>query len=160
MKYHLITDTHFSHARILEIRPANYEEQIIRSLQEIPTEDVLIHLGDICIGNDIEVHEKIISPLRCRKILVKGNHDNKSHTWYMNHGWDFACDKIEMKYGGENLVFTHIPVHPHEFDGLNIHGHYHDLTHRDFPEWYTDDHKLVSLERQGYHTHSLLKFIQ
>jgi hypothetical protein len=43
---------------------------------------------------------------------------------------------------------------------LNIHGHLHNVEHRSFPEWYTERHRLVSLERQGYKAQRLDAFIQ
>ena len=159
MKYWVISDTHFGHEKMLEIgRPKNYQEQIEQSLLALTEKDILIHLGDICIGKDAEHHEQFIEPLSCRKILVKGNHDNKSLNWYMEHGWDFACNMYRMEYGGHIIDFTHIPKATEE-PFLNIHGHLHNFEHRDYPPFYSDRNRLVSLEIAGYRAHKLEQFL-
>lgn len=162
MTYWIISDTHFNHSKkMVEIgRPENYEEQIFDSLSNLTPEDVLIHLGDICLGKDKELHEKFIRPLKCRKILVKGNHDHKSLSWYMEHGWDFACEAFSMDYAGKHLFFTHIPDMVTE-GTINIHGHLHNVEHRSYPIFYNPEiHYLVSLEKQGYKAQRLDTFIQ
>lgn len=146
---------------MLEVgRPEDYEEQIANSLSRLTSADVLIHLGDVCLGNDAEAHKKYIEPLKCRKILVKGNHDQKSLSWYMEHGWGFACNRMTLDFGGETLHFSHIPLPPDDFFGRNIHGHLHNVEHRSYPKWYSERHSLVSLERQGYKAQRLDTFIQ
>lgn len=159
MKYYVISDTHFGHKKMLEIgRPENYEQLIKQSLESLSENDVLIHLGDVCMGNDAKNHEEFIAPLRCRKILVKGNHDNKSLNWYMEHGWDFACNMYRMEYGGHIIDFTHIPVEaPERF--LNIHGHLHNISHRAIPPFYSERNRLVSLEIDGYQAFPLEKYL-
>lgn len=132
MKFYIISDTHFNHDNIIKFcgRPEDHEKKLFKGMSAIREEDCIIHLGDICIGNDLEVHEKFIKPLKCKKILVAGNHDSKSLSWYMEHGWDFACNEFRMSYGGKKLVFSHIPI---AWDGLwelCIHGHLHNLARR------------------------------
>ena len=77
-------------------------------ISDISENDLLIHLGDICIGNNDFIHE-VISDLGCRKVLVKGNHDSKSWSWYMEHGWDFVCDAFRLEYCGRIIMFSHVP---------------------------------------------------
>lgn len=132
MKYHLITDTHFNHVpQMFDYcgRPENYQELLANSMLSIPEDDVLIHLGDICIGKDSEVHERFIQPLKCKKWLIRGNHDNKSDNWYLTHGWDFVADAILLRILGVQTLLTHIP-HPDTGYGINIHGHFHNQDHR------------------------------
>jgi hypothetical protein len=61
MNYWLISDTHFNHTKLEEWggRSGRWQHKLEDRLVGIPVNDVLIHLGDICIGNDIEVHERI-----------------------------------------------------------------------------------------------------
>lgn len=162
VKAYIISDTHFNHEAIKGYcnRPDNYEEILWKSLMKIQQEDCLIHLGDICIGDDQMIHT-YIRDLKCRKILVIGNHDSKSWSWYMEHGWDFVCDAFRLKYCGKIIMFSHCPQ---PWDGvweINIHGHLHNLGHRDkeFKElkrW----HRLYAPELNNYNPIELSKFIQ
>lgn len=163
MKYYIISDTHFNHDEIIDYcdRPDNHEEILMKGMANINKHDALIHLGDICMGNDHIVHLNIIQFVHCKKILVLGNHDSKSASWYLDHGWDFVCDSFKMKYGGKNICFSH---KPQPWDGdwdLNIHGHLHNLGHRDseykdLKKW----HRLYSPELMNYKPVELNRFIQ
>lgn len=154
MNYWIISDTHFNHTKLEEWggRSGNWQERIWKSLEAIPKEDVLIHLGDICIGNDAEIHERI-AKLQCRKILVRGNHDKKSLTWYMENGWNFVVDSMEIIYHGYYVYFSHRPTPPMFHYNYNIHGHTHGNLHRseEYVAYYdTDYHKDISPEIVGY----------
>lgn len=156
--YYLSSDTHFSHELMKKYRPDNYEEKIWKGFQRLRSDDILIHLGDVCIGKDAENHKRYIEPLPCKKILVRGNHDSKSNNWYLNHGWTFVCEAFEMKFNGKMIRFTHKPSHLVHVD-LNIHGHLHEGNHH--IECYTTAcHKLISLERMGYNPISLNSIIK
>lgn len=150
-KIWVITDTHFNHEKIKQWgRPDDYETQIAKSLNALTENDVLIHLGDICIGKDEEMHQKYIVPLKCKKWLMKGNHDNKSYTWYLEHGWDFVAENIEFIFQGKKIVFSHKPLPDSSYD-FNIHGHLHAGEHRtEYDGLRHEKQKLVSLEKMGY----------
>lgn len=111
-----MTDSHLGHAKLLEYgeRPENFEQLIVRGIHETPVEqDLLIHLGDVCIGHDEYHHQTLMLPIRSRfkkNVLVRGNHDNKSDAWYYRQGWDFVCRSFSTKIFGKKLLFTHIPV--------------------------------------------------
>lgn len=131
MKIFLITDTHLNHDKLVEFgRPKDFQDRIKKGLKYLKDDAVLIHLGDVCIGNDAE-NNKFFTDLKCKKILVKGNHDNKSNSWYLSNGWDFVCDSFTMKFHGKRLLFTHIPVPDSEDFDFNIHGHLHGNNHRE-----------------------------
>jgi len=126
MKVYLIADTHFNHANIATYcdRPKDFTEVILRNLRNtLKQEDLLIHLGDVFIGKE--------PPWLCdwpgRKVLIRGNHDrSKSCTWWMEHGFSFACDGMKFR----NCWLTHEPS-TSLADGceLNIHGHLHNIWH-------------------------------
>ena len=149
MNYYIVSDTHFNHVnKMIEYcgRPVDYEERFWNSFKKIKTDDVLIHLGDICMGNDEKIHERL-REYSFKKILVKGNHDRQSSNWYMSHGWDFACFSYGDKLLGKNLLFSH---RPKRWDGdydFNVHGHFHEKGHRiGF-----DSHQILySSEKYGY----------
>lgn len=163
MRYWIISDTHFNHIKLQEWgkRSGDWQESFKKSIMEIPEEDTLIHLGDICIGNDLEVHE-FFELIKCKKILVRGNHDKKSAQWYTEHGWDFVCDGLEMIFHGHYLHFTHRPARPCGNNTFNIHGHTHGNLHRseEYLSYYSDEyHKDISPELVGFKALRLVTFI-
>jgi len=158
MKIWLLTDTHFRHANIIKFqhRPYNFEELVVKHLTTmLNTGDILIHLGDICFGHDEEVNNKLMSltaHLHSR-ILVIGNHDNKSSTWYFNHGWEFVCKSFSAKYFGKKILFSHKPQIPEDKYDINIHGHSHGNLHRadEYCDFFNPDyHKEICLENNEY----------
>lgn len=150
----LISDTHFSHTKLEEWggRSGDWQDKLWKGLEAIPSNDVLIHLGDICIGDDQEVHNRI-RELCCRTILVRGNHDKKSLTWYLNNGWDMVVDGIELVFHGHYLHLTHRPQRPQGHTTWNIHGHTHGNMHRseEYTEYYSSQYHIdISPELKGY----------
>lgn len=133
MKIYAISDTHFNHTMLVErgFRPADFVEQICANLERA-SGDLLIHCGDFAIGGDEVAMEAFMNSTKRfkKKILVRGNHDSHSDSWWVERGFDFVCERFENKYFGKNIAFSHIPV-PFE-DGLdfNVHGHMHGNTHR------------------------------
>lgn len=134
MNVYLISDTHFNHDRVATYcdRPADFTERILHNWKQIvKPEDTVIHLGDVMIGNRTRGADQIRS-LPGRKILVRGNHDRRSsNTWWMEHGFDFACDGMKFR----NCWLTHEPS-TSLADGclLNLHGHLHNIWHGFLPE--------------------------
>ncbi len=152
MKIWVISDTHFEHVEKMMKwcgRPENYEELLFKAMSAIPEEDVLIHLGDICMGKDSDVHAKYIAPLKCKKVLIKGNHDHKTLTWYMAHGWDVAMDMMYSEYFGKRILFSHKPQNDGDYD-FNVHGHLHNSRHHDTEYTPNDKQRLVSVELSKY----------
>jgi len=166
-KIWIISDTHFNHDKMVDYcnRPKNFEELIIKNLEVIKVEDILIHLGDVCFGNDKENNKKL-TQLKCKKWLVKGNHDKKSNKWYLENGWDFVCESFSDNYFGKKILFSHCPMPAEKYD-LNIHGHFHNALPRLLRgEWKVEGekerneqdllnllngkHKLVALEETNY----------
>lgn len=156
MNYWLISDTHFNHEKLTEWggRSGDWQRQLEEALFKLPQKDVLIHLGDICIGKDEEVHKQIIALLPpYRKILVRGNHDGKGVQWYSDHGWDFVVDGIELLYQGHYLHLTHRPARPQGNTTWNIHGHTHGNMHRseEYNDFYSKDYHIdISPELVGF----------
>jgi len=159
----ILADTHFCHEKILEFRDSNYEKKIASFLFRLREEDILIHLGDICIGRDAFVHDEYIKPLKCKKILIKGNHDHKSRSWYLNHGRDWVCKQMYDVYFGKRILFSHVPKPYQDRYDYNIHGHLHDKSHRilEFIDFYDYSfNKLISIEKSGYEPVNLRTFIE
>ena len=155
MNYWLISDTHFNHTKLAEWggRSGDWQEQLWWGISFIPEGDVLIHLGDICIGANSEVHDTLLEHAQCKKILVLGNHDKKSKQWYMEHGWDFVCDGLDFIYNGHYLHLTHRPARPQGNTTWNIHGHTHGNRHRseEYCDFYSEKYHIdISPEVVGY----------
>ena len=94
MRIFVIADTHFGHKALADkylSRPADFAKKIIINWKRtIKSDDMIIHLGDVTVGTSTD-WSFIIPDLPGRKILVLGNHDKKSESWYMANGFDFCC---------------------------------------------------------------------
>jgi len=136
MKYWVASDYHFGHKdKMMELcgRPEDYERRIRKNWSLIPSADCLVFLGDYCFGDDIHNHILLTAYHRFKKIFVKGNHDPKSYSWYMSHGWDFACDTYSMNIYGKSLIFSHRPIQTSE-SIINVHGHLHNKDLKELSE--------------------------
>ncbi len=173
MKTYIIADTHFNHDKIKTYcdRPDNFTEVEQNNWQQtVKPEDLVLHVGDVFISKPAG-WDAIWPTLPGRKILVRGNHDTgRSLSWWMNHGFDFACDAF--KFG--EVWFTHKPsefLQPH--CTVNIHGHLHNIwngfhngdqeeetrsifENRELPQpW----HRLFAIEYTNYRPVELQKFL-
>jgi len=163
----LISDTHFTDVKIAEFcgRPVDHEEKMKKALRLVPVDSVLIHLGDV---GSVDVHraQEVFIPLPYRRILVRGNHDKKSVTWYLAKGWDFVCDAFEVNAFGKRILFTHKPRTPLSMVvNLNIHGHFHSTNWRiQDPEFtklkYTKRYLKFAVEETRYQPVKLKTFLQ
>jgi calcineurin-like phosphoesterase family protein len=164
MKFYLTTDTHFNHAKIKDLcgRPDNFEQLIIDDWRR-HEEGVLIHLGDICIGQDSSVHENYIRLLSMKTWLIRGNHDNKSNSWYLDNGWDMVCERLDLIFCKKKIAFTHKPIADDGWYDLNIHGHHHNSKHHEEDEEYlkikNNKQVLISIENYNYKLIDLEKLI-
>ena len=158
INYYVIADTHFNHWEMQKLcnRPEDFEDKIHSQLMKLSANDVLIHLGDICIGKDSEMHEKYIKPLWCRKILVRGNHDEKTNTWYLRNGWDFVCESIVDNMFGKKILFSHKPISYDNNYDINIHGHLHNTPHRDGEYLLTKNYKQRLYACEDFHYKPML----
>jgi calcineurin-like phosphoesterase family protein len=89
---YLITDTHLGHRKMPMLcgRPEGFTDLVIQNCRKmIREDDLLIHLGDVAWE---EVQLQRFLQLPGRKILVRGNHDAKSTSYYLN--------KVRSESGG------------------------------------------------------------
>ena len=176
MNIFLLSDTHFGHRKMEEYcgRPADFEQRIFKNLKQIQPDDVVIHLGDFCIGDDVRWHEEWEAALPTNKrILIRGNHDRKSDSWYYAHGWHTVADSLSGHYFNRYITFSHIPIP--DIQNLNIHGHFHNNLHRLLEGKYvvegekernepvlkilTKNHVLLALENVDYQPITLERFL-
>jgi len=167
MKYWIITDTHFNHPNIIEYcnRPQNSDELLRENiLNHVKKNDILIHLGDVCMGNDKE-NNNWFEGLGTKNILIKGNHDKKSYRWYMQNGWDLCVYRLDLKMFGKHIAFTHTPVGWDGYFDLNIHGHLHNANYKRYETDFIKKtingyHKLLAVEYTDYKPVLLRDFIE
>ena len=150
----VVSDTHFSHANILRfqapdwtqpcseecqkvghyghpqcnMRPfdtvAEMDETMIQNWNTVvKPSDKVYHLGDVTM--DKHALDLIMPRLYGHKRLVRGNHDTFQTNVYMRY--------FEQIFGTrlfENMLFSHIPVHPMSIGTrwTNVHGHTHNNT--------------------------------
>lgn len=154
MKYWIVSDTHFDHKNIIKYcnRPDDFESIIRKNLLKIvDSNDVLIHLGDVSLGRESQHNDFFGRMGFKRKILVLGNHDRKSINWFLDHGWDFACDRFDLDILGRKIAFSHVPLSDEDSFDLNIHGHCHNNgTDYVFHGSSGKKHYLISLEETNY----------
>lgn len=128
----VIADPHFGHRGVCKflrndgtkLRPWNNPDDMDAAL--VDNWNSLVKDGDrVYLAGDVVINRRclpILSKLKGRKCLVKGNHDIfklKDYTPYF--------DDIRACVVGKGYIITHIPLHPAcvERYGLNIHGHLH-----------------------------------
>ena len=141
----LITDTHIGHRNIIKYcdRPNNCDRMILENWKKlVKSTDTVIHLGDVAWSDE---HLQKVLKLPGKKILVKGNHDNKSTFYYMDAGFTLVVSSMLMSLNGMNVLFSHQPIFDHTAD-INIHGHQHDLHREDMTKLYLP----LAIETMGY----------
>lgn len=95
---------------------------IIKKMQELNENDLLINLGDLVDGecrNKTFIKETIQS-IPCKQILVLGNNDLFEPSFYKECGFKYVVQAFT--YNG--ILFSHMPQKDHGSD-MNIHGHIH-----------------------------------
>ena len=161
MKIYAISDTHLGHEKLVSYgRPENFSELILAHVRE-RSGDLLVHCGDLCIGDDETWSKAFLEAAYGfdHIVLVRGNHDKKSDVWYLDQGFSFVCESYQAAYFGKKLLFSHIPVPKIAGVDRNIHGHLHGNSHRlegiDWydPSWHLDlapelhNYKPINLEK-------------
>ena len=153
MRYIITTDTHIGHCilRRKNFRPENFCVKIWNKIfYSLKPDDILIHLGDVCMGRDGFWHKYLMDAVPCRRWLVIGNHDHKSYSWYLDNGWHFVGKTAMIERFGYKILFSHVPQEPLGHFDVNVHGHFHNTDHRVkdpvFNDILCDKHYLVMLE--------------
>src|SRR6478736_1753276 len=120
------SDTHFWHARIIELSNRPFrdvehmnEEIILRWNSKVAPTDTVFHLGDVMLGQNFVEHLPLLGRLNGHKTLVVGNHDRmfgkmsteKYDRWMNAYGEHFD-DIVEAKLvtiGEHNVYLSHFP---------------------------------------------------
>lgn len=135
---YLISDTHFSHANILNFKDQNgryfrgdffndvneMNEKMIENWNKVVRpQDKVYHLGDV--GFNRNQLDKILPRLNGKKRLLLGNHDTFKMSFYAKHFPKIYAYK-HFKHNGVNVAVAHIPIVLNRRFPYMIHGHLHE----------------------------------
>lgn len=125
------SDLHLGHEKIISScnRPFDnaydMNKSIIESINDVVTnKDILYILGDISLGMPKSDAEKLLRKLKCKKVLIKGNHDPNYDKSIFSGIYDYK----EIKYNGRHIVLMHYPLmswKDMELGTIHLHGHLH-----------------------------------
>ena len=109
------SDQHFGHDNVIGFcnRPFKDKEEMKEALianhnKLVKPEDLVIYVGDTFFYHSPEEMKEVLSRLNGRKILVRGNHDQKARQM-MNVGFEICVETMEMFIAGERVLFSHYP---------------------------------------------------
>ena len=137
MTIFFISDTHFDHANILTfkradgtpLRPFAHVEEMNETMianwnAVVKPSDHVYHLGDVTMarGKATTHIDTIMSRLNGHKRICLGNHDQLVSGWY--YRW---FEKVKAYNVLDNILFSHIPIHPNSLGRFkaHVHGHLH-----------------------------------
>jgi len=111
------SDLHFFHENAIKFdnRPfsdaQDMNKRLVSNFNSIVSErDTTYFLGDIGMGGTPEEFQSLIASMRGFKILILGNHDQKSITWYYKAGFNAVLYNATIKIGGELVTMSHCPL--------------------------------------------------
>ena len=126
--YH-IGDHHFGHRNIIkyENRPFKDAEEMDEAMivlwnNYVESGDVVIHYGDFSLCSPA-VTIDIVNRLNGDIILINGNHDHRTRTFWEEKAGILKWNKRAIEL--ENIVLSHWPMDTEKY---NIHGHMHSKT--------------------------------
>lgn len=142
----VVSDTHFGHAGVCrflddnghKIRPWDCPDQMDAYMVEVWNDivkprDKVYHLGDVVINRRCL---PTLGKLNGEKVLIKGNHDIFKLQDYLPHFKDIRAYHVM-----NNILFSHIPVHPESRGRFvaNVHGHLHQRRVMQKSKWLGQD---------------------
>lgn len=127
---HFCADPHLGHRNIQKFRKFvtssedNTAQFLAEASKKLHKRSITYFLGDVAF--DYDALGDIIT-LPGRKILIKGNHDDKVSTKAQAE----VFEEIHGIFKYKKFWLTHAPLHPAELRGkINLHGHVHNATIR------------------------------
>lgn len=133
-------DLHFYHDKVINFanRPFDNADEMNRTLIEnwnkkVTAKDEVYILGDVTMKGP-EYATEVLSQLRGKKYLVKGNHDTFAEKKTFDGTiFEWVKDYHELSYQNTRFVLFHYPIE--EWSGyfkgaVHLHGHQHN--HQDY----------------------------
>lgn len=124
------SDTHFRHKNIIKYcdRPFvdvdHMTSTLVRNYTDtVPDDGVVVWVGDVAMGNDIDGINALLQALPGYKVLVVGNHDFHSKH---KSPFAYAFDEIHLVKTLNNFIISHHPLLEVPDGWYNIHGHVHN----------------------------------
>ena len=145
-----ISDLHFGHSRIIEFERTEFktiqehDEHIIQKWNSVVgKDDTVFVLGDVSLSDQKNDVSEKLSRLNGHKILVMGNHDHCTKTFYRNSGFEDVNDGPIFIQNGK-IILSHEPAkeayeNPY---AINIYGHLHG-SYVNLPNFITVSAKMV-----------------
>lgn len=130
----IISDTHFFHKKIITYckRPYATADEMDAALiknwnDRVLPNDTVIHCGDFAFSEeDPSRTQAVFDALNGRKILVVGNHDDKT---IKKLGWQSVHEILDFKDNHKRYIFFHYPIerwNRMEHGSVHYHGHTHN----------------------------------
>ncbi len=145
-----IADTHFSEENIMKYENRPFEsvaamngEIVNRWNSVVKEEDEVYVLGDFGAAGQEAL---MLSRLKGRKFLVKGNHDVRSNQYYRDAGFEEVYDHPVIIQ--DFWILSHEPLYVNtNMPYANLFGHVHDSP---MIKTFSRQHYCVSVERTDY----------
>jgi calcineurin-like phosphoesterase family protein len=137
-RVYVTTDTHLNHdpqwpVPIWESRgyasAKDHTDSIIDTINErVRPNDILFHLGDICLNTTSGQFHELIARIKCQNIyMLWGNHNNPSWKIYQNQVKEslnsFGSETIDCG-GGWPSEFEDIEIYPFRYKNIVFVGNY------------------------------------
>lgn len=139
------SDLHFYHDNVIRFanRPFRDAEEMNRKLIErwnsrVTSQDDVYILGDVTMKGPALAQE-MLSCLKGRKYLVKGNHDHFVEKKEFNRSlFVWVKDYAEITVENTRFILFHYPIE--EWNGffresIHLHGHQHNHENYNFEQW-------------------------
>ena len=140
-------DNHFYHGNIIQScdRPFKNKDEMNKVMIErwnscVTQDDDVYILGDFLYRGTGREANIILSKLKGRKYLIKGNHDNYLSDTAFNFGaFEWIKEYHVLKYEGRLFVLFHFPMltwHQSHRNSIHLYGHVHNSASKypDFAE--------------------------
>lgn len=135
----ITSDSHLYHKKVIKYcnRPFKTLDEmhhhiIVAWNSVVKPDEIVIHLGDYICGGSFDEIKEITDQLNGFKILIMGNHDRKSKTWFRNIGFDRV---FKYRWSIGMYCFSHRPqdsIYLTENNiRYNLHGHSHKYDYGD-----------------------------
>ncbi len=152
----IISDTHFNHKNIIEYESRPFQDvqtmnaAMIKNWNSIVNpNDIVIHLGDVGLGNESQLKE-IIPQLNGVKILIRGNHDRKSDSFFLDCGFAKIYRTLMITVDGKKIYLSHTPEsRPGDGEKYDLHMFGHVHTKGNYPD-FCHNGACVCVERWNY----------
>jgi calcineurin-like phosphoesterase family protein len=145
MMIYFTADNHFCHQNIISTceRPFTDVHEMNKAMIErwnthvTPRDEVYI-LGDFLYRGTGKEANEILSKLKGRKYLIKGNHEKYlSEPDFKQDAFEWVNDYHVLKYDGKAIVLFHYPMlswHKSHRGSIHLYGHVHNSAERN-PEF-------------------------